>query len=131
MILSLTTIENKTNAFEKPSRLPGIKHPSIVDGKQNSSVSGSQDESEGDVHMPLPPIKHMPSINKGGAGSKKPQQQMHGTLKGEFSQQLLGTKVIKTKKNFNEDLKIDKAKVFKKTLFEGPKGTRKKRHPAA
>jgi len=127
--------ENKTNAFEKASRLPGIKHPSIVDGKHNSSVSGSQDESEGESHMPLPPIKQMPSIYKGEGvkvpSKKPPGPEKYGTLKGEYSHQSLGNKVLKTKKKFHEDLKIDKAKIFKKGLSEVPKMGKKKKYPGA
>ena len=128
-----TLLENKTNAFEKPGRLPGIKHPSIIDSvKHNSSVNGSQDESEGEPHLPLPPIKqnsnsHKNEMIKAGKQKSNGPVEKYSTLKSEYSQQSLGNKVIKTKKKFNEDLKIDKAKIFKKGFLEISKNKKAKK----
>ena len=109
--------------------------------KHNASVSGSQDESEGEPHMPLPPIKPAPGGHKGdtnlaasnakGTNKKGNVQQQHekyNTLKSEYSQQSLGNKVLKTKKKFHEDLKIDKAKIFKKAFLDAPKNGKKKKY---
>ena len=135
-------IENRTNAFDRPGRLPGIKHPSMVDPgtKHNASVSGSQDESEGESRMPLPlpPIKPAPSIpnNKLGPGydggrshvKKGHCRDKYNTLKNEYSQQSLGSKVLKSQKKFHEDLKIDKARIFKRAFLDGPKNGKKKKY---
>ncbi len=127
-------VENKTNAFEKPGRLPGIKHPSVAEGsvKHNSSVSGSQDESESEPHQPLPPIKPAQHVHNRREETKKPNKggahEKYSTLKNEYSQQSLGNRALKTKKKFNEDIiRIDKAKIFKKTFLDGPKNGKKKK----
>ncbi len=127
-------IDYKTNAFDKQSKLPGIKHPSMVDTctKHNASVSGSQDESDGEPHPPLPPIKPrgMARHYRGAQGAAKksghPAAEKYTTLKSDNSQQMLAKKALKGKKSFHEDLKIDKAKIFKKTFLEGAKAGRKK-----
>ena len=96
--------------------------------KHNSSVSGSREESDAEPHLPLPlpPIKHEKGrhpmaaparVKKHGhqAAEKSPK------LKAENSQQTLAKQGLSTKKLFHEDIKADKAILFKKTFLEGAK----------
>jgi len=73
--------------------------------------------------MPLPPI-----ISKNSKVSIVPKGHIkNNTLKNEFSHQSLGGKLLKGKK-FNEDLiKVDKAKIYKKTFAETNKFKKSKK----
>ena len=105
----------------------------ITNSNNNASVNGSQDESEGEPKVPLPPIKHKQgnikqSIYKKDA--KKKLSNVHeklSTLKSELSQQSFSNK-YGSKKNINDDLKVDKARIFKKSVVEASKGGKKKKY---
>ena len=104
-----------------------------MDINPNSSVNNSQDDSDDSTHMPLPPIKQISCYPKGDPTLHIPKihHDKHNTLKNENSHQSLGDKMMKTKKKLNENLKTDKAKIFKKTFVDVAKGGKKKRYLGA
>ena len=88
------------------------------------SISGSQDESEGEhCRIPLPPIIKNPKL---GSTRKPNYLDKQVILKNEYSYKSLRGKLPKAKR-FNEDLiKVDKAKMFKKTFVESNRRKGKK-----
>lgn len=97
----------------------------------NSSVSGSQDDSEGEPPLPLPTIKQVSPNNKQnsikGASKKTYGYDKCAPIKVEFVKQPSIGKGIASKKKFHEDLKVDKARIFKKSLIEGQKNSKKRK----
>jgi len=129
---SLLLVENRTNAFDNSSRLPGLKNHSRIDMNPNSSVSNSQDDSEDAQHTPLPPIKPTSFFGKEAISHiAKAHLETNTTLKTEHSHQSLANKKLKGKKKYNEDGKMDRAKIFKKTFINAVKGSKKKRYIGA
>lgn len=98
----------------------------------NSSVSNSQDDSEDNQHLPLPPIKQSSFLGKHDNTLHMPKpHDNHCTLKNEHSHQSLGNKALKGRKQYCEDGKMDRAKMFKKTFIDVAKGGKKKRYIGA
>ena len=112
--------------------MPDIKHHGKMNTKSNSnsSVSGSQDDSEGEPPLPLPTIKQCSPNNKQNTikGVKKAYgYDKYAPIKVEFVKQPSIGKGIVSKKKFHEDLKVDKARIIKKSLIEGSKNPKKRK----
>ncbi len=96
----------------------------------NMSVSGSQDESEGEgPRQPLPLLPIVTNKRKEGKHivPPPPPRDKYSTLRSEYPQ--AAARQPGYKKKFNEDLRIDRAKIFKKTFVEGSRVGNKKKHP--
>jgi len=142
-------LENKTNAFENKNQehlLPNIirkKHDAIESNSNtnsnsksngsnasNASVSGSQEESEGEQpNIPLPQIKKAYKFNRQSIYKENIKKIYGGDKQGQKAEILIANKAaIAPKKKFNEDLKVDKAKFYKKSQYEIQKQNKKKKN---
>lgn len=90
--------------------------------KNNASLSGSQDESDADPSVPLPPIKNEPSHKKQNSLKGVPKKPLAvkdvPVLKNEGSQQSLGIKAPPPKRRVNEEAKVERLKNPKKGFIE-------------